>query len=703
MTCPSQTASSSTSASAASSTAQPFATPCRGASLPITFTPRALPCLVVGAGPLAAKRVFALLEADADVTVVSALGIGHAEVAGEVRYRAEAGEIAYVQTSLSTQTEWEAFVHAGRYHLVCVTDTLSGSGPVSTRRPIASSQQIAAACRSLRTPLNVADHPALSTFLLPSTHRFAGAAGPGTSGLQVAVSTGGNGCRLATRIKREVVGRLPREVGEAVDNLGRLRAGARAGAKRQGEGVEGSAVEESARKGSLDVDAGLVTGLDTDAEAEAEAEDDGDAESTKPLNTPVRQLNTPPLSRAGSSYRLSTPEAAAEVHTDDEESTREQQLRRMRWVAQISEYYPFSTLASLSTTDFERILSAAPDVADRLPLPHHDPSLASSSLVSRRQGRIYLIGSGPGHPGLLTIAAHRLLTSADVVLSDKLVPAEILTLIPPTVQLHIARKFPGNAEGAQNEMMLLALEGAREGKVVVRLKQGDPYVFGRGGEEVLYFRQHGFECTVVPGVSSALAGPAMFNVPVTQRGVAESMVLCTGVGRQGRAVQLPGYVKGRTVVLLMGVARIGAIVRCLTARRAGEPGSGPNGMEADEEAGAKDAEGRDGPAYPPWTPVAVIERASSPDQRIISSTLAQIGAAVKSVEERPPGMIVVGWSVLALEGAGRVDVLDQGEEAETEQETVRGWLDGKGWKIREGRSEEWDGLMSGLQGEGGRV
>ena len=100
-------------------------------------------------------------------------------------------------------------------------------------------------------------------------------------------------------------------------------------------------------------------------------------------------------------------------------------------------------------------------------------------------------------------------------------------------------------------MMDEALDGARSGEVVVRLKQGDPFVYGRGGEEVLFFRENGFEPTVIPGVSSALAGPSMVGIPVTQRGVAESLVLCTGVGRQGKAVQLPGYIKSRTLLVLM--------------------------------------------------------------------------------------------------------------------------------------------------------
>lgn len=172
------------------------------------------------------------------------------------------------------------------------------------------------------------------------------------------------------------------------------------------------------------------------------------------------------------------------------------------------------------------------------------------------------------------------------------------------------------------------------------------------------------------------------GIPVTQRGVAESLVLCTGVGRQGKAVQLPGYVKSRTLVMLMGVARISQIIEVLTSTT------------------ATTASGRDGAAYPPHLPIAVIERASSPDQRVILSTLEKIQPALKQVDERPPGMMLVGWAALALEGKGRVDVLDRSEDDEFEM--VESWLaegqegEIKGWKVREGLNDEWRGILNGI-------
>lgn len=525
----------------------------------------------------------------------------------------EEGQVRFVKCDANEIKAWTTFFNDNKISLVCVTDTMIGS----SRRPEASALAITRAAASLRIPINVSDQPDLSTYTFPAVHRFKGVDGP--SHLQVAVSTNGHGCRLSGRIKREIVSKLPATVGAAVDNIGKLRLRAKSKDK--------------------------VSDDDTET----------------PLNSPVLQLDTPSL-LLQASYKLEHP-------VDNDE-----QLRRMRWVHQMSEYYSFEALARMTDEDLVKAL----DTWNEDALPHHENGTGSGAgdLAPRKEGRISLIGSGPGHPSLLTVAALHQLRNATLILSDKLVPAEILALIPSTTKLHIAKKFPGNNEGAQNEMMVQALEGARRGEDVVRLKQGDPFVYGRGGEEVLYFRENGFESTVIPGVSSALAGPLMMGIPVTQRGVAESMIMCTGVGRMGKSVQLPGFLKSRTTCILMGVARIGSIVTVLTH---------------------PDQPGRDGHAYPGHLPIAIIERASSPDQRVILSTLTNIEEALKSVEERPPGMMLVGWAAMCLEGAGRVDVLDTQKE-EQEEEIVDGWLGGKRWKIREGLGGEWDEFMKTVEG-----
>lgn len=209
------------------------------------------------------------------------------------------------------------------------------------------------------------------------------------------------------------------------------------------------------------------------------------------------------------------------------------------------------------------------------------------------------------------------------------------------------------------------------------MKQGDPVVYGRAGEEVLYFRERGFEPIVVPGVSSAIAGPTFAGIPVTQRGAAESFFVCTGVGRRGKEVQLPGYERGRTLVILMGVARLPQVISTLL------------------EASALSDGRRLGQAYPPYTPIAIVERASMPDQRVLESTLKDVVQAMESLgEQRPPGMIIVGWSVLSLRGKGNVDVLDDGAE-KLDAERVARWLggpDAPGWRVAEGIQDGWEHL-----------
>ncbi|EJU02558.1 uroporphyrin-III C-m [Dacryopinax primogenitus] len=304
------------------------------------------------------------------------------------------------------------------------------------------------------------------------------------------------------------------------------------------------------------------------------------------------------------------------------------------------------------------------------------PNGAPNGINGTTKGRILLVGSGPGHPSLLTLAAHHALTQlATIVLSDKLVPREILALIPPSTKLHIANKFPGNADGAQNELVDLAISYARRGETVVRLKQGDPFVYGRGGEELIVFRAAGFHPLIIPGISSALAGPLLADIPITQRGVAESVSICTGVGRGGREVELPAYERKRTTVLLMGVARLPTLVERMLSPTLG---------------------------YPTYTPIAIIERASSPDQRVLLSTLEHVVQAVQDAgESRVPGMIVLGWVCCSMHGErGELGVLDGAGEEEREKEDlerVGRWLEGRQWRVEEGLSERWKWVDQAVQ------
>ena len=289
-----------------------------------------------------------------------------------------------------------------------------------------------------------------------------------------------------------------------------------------------------------------------------------------------------------------------------EESKEAARGRRMRWLSQICEYWPLRRLAAITDSDIDTLFrefacSSASKVGP------------TSPAAGRRLGRIILAGSGPGNPDLLTRAAHKAILAADLILADKLVPSPILDLVPRRATVHIARKFPGNADKAQEELLELGLEGLKAGKVVVRIKQGDPYIYGRGGEEYDFFRAHGYIPSVLPGITSALSAPLFAAIPTTHRGVADQVLICTGTGRKGAPLDPPDFVASRTLVLLMSLHRLSALVDDLTKK-----------------------------GYPKELPVAVLERASCPDQRVIRTSLEHVCAAVEEEGSRPPGLLVVG-------------------------------------------------------------
>ena len=239
--------------------------------------------------------------------------------------------------------------------------------------------------------------------------------------LQVGVTTNGHWCRLSRRIRREIVARLPREVGGAVEKVGRLRAE---------EKASGGVKEEQ----DLNEDGAPVT-----------------------PNEPVPQRKV-----------------------DESESEKDRVRRRMKWVAQVSEYWPIRRLARMTDEDMAAVLDGRDGLRSTTPPTTDDPPEAEAQVTASlhglslspppRRGRIFLVGSGPGHPSLLTVATHASLTKhAQLVLSDKLVPDAVLALIPSEVEVRIARKFPGNADGAQQELMEAAVEAARRGLTVVRV------------------------------------------------------------------------------------------------------------------------------------------------------------------------------------------------------------------------------------------
>jgi uroporphyrin-III C-methyltransferase len=240
--------------------------------------------------------------------------------------------------------------------------------------------------------------------------------------------------------------------------------------------------------------------------------------------------------------------------------------------------------------------------------------------MSGNYGKVYLVGSGPGDPELLTLKARRLIDSAEVIIYDQLPGKAILGSIPENAEKIDVGKYAGSHTLAQAEINELLLKKAKEGKTIVRLKGGDPYVFGRGGEEAEVLAAEGIEFEVVPGITSAIAVPAYAGIPVTHRESTSMVTFITGhedptKPESGLDWEILAKFEG-TIVILMGVKMLG--------------------RNADELI----KHGKD-----PRTPVAVIERGTRPDQRVTVGTLANIADLAKERNVKAPAITVIGYVV----------------------------------------------------------
>jgi uroporphyrin-III C-methyltransferase / precorrin-2 dehydrogenase / sirohydrochlorin ferrochelatase len=232
-------------------------------------------------------------------------------------------------------------------------------------------------------------------------------------------------------------------------------------------------------------------------------------------------------------------------------------------------------------------------------------------------GSVALIGGGPGDPGLITVLGRRLLAEADVVVTDKLAPRSLLAELDPDVEVIDAGKRPHAHNLTQAQINELIVTRARAGQRVVRLKGGDPFVFGRGGEEALACVRAGVAFQVVPGVTSAIAVPAYAGIPVTHRGVTQDFAVVSAhldPSQPGATVDWDGLARGTgTLVLLMAVAHLDAVAAELIKR----------GRAA-------------------TTPVAVICDGTTPDQQVLTSTLECVAADAAADGVRPPAVVVIG-------------------------------------------------------------
>ena len=234
-----------------------------------------------------------------------------------------------------------------------------------------------------------------------------------------------------------------------------------------------------------------------------------------------------------------------------------------------------------------------------------------------RTGQVILVGGGPGDPDLLTVGGLRALREADVVLYDHLAPLACLEETKAGAVLLDVGKIPRGCQTAQTDINALLIEHARGGATVVRFKGGDPFVLGRGSEEWLACASAGIPVRVIPGVSSAIAGPELAGIPLTHRGLTQNFSVVSGhVGPEHPAstVNWDALAKSSgTIVILMGVAHLKEICTGLITR----------GLDAD-------------------TPAAVVAQAATPDQRVIRATVASLPDSAAAANLEPPALIVIG-------------------------------------------------------------
>ncbi|BDG61553.1 uroporphyrinogen-III C-methyltransferase [Caldinitratiruptor microaerophilus] len=229
-------------------------------------------------------------------------------------------------------------------------------------------------------------------------------------------------------------------------------------------------------------------------------------------------------------------------------------------------------------------------------------------------GKVYLVGAGPGDPGLITVRGLACIRRADAIVYDRLVAPELLAEARPDAQLYYVGKGEGWETVSQDDINRMLESLAVRGLEVCRLKGGDPFVFGRGGEEAEYLATRSIPFEVVPGVSAAIAAPAAAGIPVTHRAQATSVVIATGHTCSGSAGPAWEAAAGLdTIVLLMGMKNLPAISQRLMAA------------------------GRS-----PATPAAVVRRGTWPDQQVVTGTLADIAERARAAGLGPPATVVIG-------------------------------------------------------------
>ncbi|KAF9961806.1 hypothetical protein BGZ72_001722 [Mortierella alpina] len=554
-----------------------------GASLILAWQIKQKHVVIIGGGFVAAGRLVNVLEADARVTVICPENEelsemveqhleDHAETTRLVRRPFQDSDLTTrfgehkldapdKNADTTTTTTHNNNNNNNSSSIGHEDDSPAVDMVLSAIDDIPLSTHIYHLSKKLRIPVNIADVPPQCDFYFCSTHR--------DRSLQVAVSTSGKGPKLANLVRRHIAEHLPHRVGEAIDQVGILRA------------------------------------------------------------------------------KLRTLAPGPEVGP-----------KRMQWMSRVCEQWKMEDLATLDEKAMQIVLDGFKDnivysheqVLDKLKTTSSSPDQVGPSqgnsnkaddanidLSSNKSARLILVGAGPGDPELLTLKAARLLASADLVVADRLIPMEVIDLAKGEVRiapkkrtvLPIEQQQPQQSDQEslpttitsdfiQDQLNDWCLQGLKEGKTVVRLKQGDPFIFGRGAEEILFFREHGFEAEVVPGISSALSAPLAANIPLTHRGSADQVVITTAQAKGGVLPDnFPTYDAKKTVVILMGVGKAQEISELMRSAELGWPAN---------------------------VPVVIVENAHCVNERAMDATLETLAQVVEEQKAVPPSVFVVGWA-----------------------------------------------------------
>jgi uroporphyrin-III C-methyltransferase / precorrin-2 dehydrogenase / sirohydrochlorin ferrochelatase len=466
-------------------------------------------CLVVGGGPVAARKLDALAEADAQIVVV-APNISTRMAAAARRHGVTVAERRFQESDLD-----------GVFVVIAATNDRMVN------------QAVADAARARGILVNSADDPANCDFVLPAVVR--------RGNVHVAVTTGGRSPALARHLRERLEAEIPIGYAALAEVVARVRATVRS---------EGIAIEPASWQEAIQEDVLTL------------------AEQNK-----VGEAATLLRSRLHASVQATEPPGSATLPREDVEAP-----------------------ASFA---------------------HAVPTEASGVPGSFRTGRIVLVGAGPGDPGLLTVAGLQAIAEAEVIVYDRLANPGLLEHARADAELIYAGKEPTGGPMSQEQINTILCTQAAAGRTVVRLKGGDPFVFGRGGEEALAAVAAGIPFSVIPGISAAIAAPAYAGVPVTHRGLASAFTVITGHEdplKGSDPVDWEAVARiGGTLVLLMGIATLPAICRRLIAA----------GVAAD-------------------TPAAVVGSGTTDTQMVVTGTVADIAERARTAQVRAPATTVIG-------------------------------------------------------------